>query len=175
MNRQHKMAVVESLHNDFASNKAAFVIGFQGLTVAQMQKLRNELRKHGGKLVFAKTRLMKRAAEGFEGPEGLLPSFREQVGLVFASQEPAVIAKVLQDFSKTNESLRIVSGCLDSMILDGQSVIRIASLPSREVLLAQVCGTIQAPLAGFVRVLNVMTLQLLWTLKQVGEKKQQES
>lgn len=173
MNRQNKEAIVVELHDDLAHSKAAFVIGYQGLSVAQMQKLRAELRNKGGKLKVAKARLMKRAAQGLDCSENLSPFFKEQIGLVFADQEAPAIAKVLHDFSKDNAALRLISGCVDNMVLDGNSIIRIASLPSREVLLGQVCGTIQAPLTRLVTVLNVLTLRLLWTLKKVGETKQQ--
>lgn len=172
MNRQGKMAVVESLHNDFSQSKAAFVVGFQGLTVAQMKTLRTELRKQGGKFKVAKARLMKRAAQGIEGAQDLTPVLHNQIGLVFATKEAPAVAKVLQDFSKENEALKLIGGCMDTMVLDGNSVIRIASLPPKEVLLAQVCGTLKAPMAGLAGVLNAVTLKLLMTLKQVGEKKQ---
>lgn len=172
MNRQEKAAVVESLHNDFAQSKAAFVVGFQGLTVAQIRTLRTELRKQGGTFKVAKARLMKRAAQGLQGPEGLDPVFHDQIGLVFASKEAPAVAKVLSDFSKENEHLKLIAGCLDNLILNGESVARIATLPSREVLLAQVCGTLKAPMARVAGVLNGVTLKLLLTLKGVGEKKQ---
>jgi large subunit ribosomal protein L10 len=79
---------------------------------------------------------------------------------------------VLHDFAKDNEAFELVVGHTDSKTLTAGDVVRIASLPSRQVLLAQVCATLQAPSASLVRVLNGATLQLLWALNQVGEQKQ---
>jgi len=172
MNRQEKAAVIESLQGDFTASQAAFLIGFKGLSVKQVQTLRKQLRTKGGSLKVAKARLMKRAAEGLEGSEHLLPFFKNQIGVVFAEGETQAIAKVLTDFAKENEALSLVVGYLDASVLDHGSITRIASLPPKEVLLAQLCGTVQAPVVGFANVLNVLLLRLLWTLKQVGDKKQ---
>lgn len=156
MNRQDKIAVVESLHNDFSSSQAAFVVGVKGLTVAQMRKLRIELRKQGGIFKVAKARLIKRAAQGLQGPEGLMDSFRNQIGLVFALQEAPAVAKVIYTFAKENEALQVISGFMDSQLLDSATIIRIASLPSREIMLAVVCGTLKAPMQRLVGVLAAL-------------------
>jgi large subunit ribosomal protein L10 len=172
MNRQQKVEVIEHLKESFANTQASFLVGFQGLTVAQMQELRGELRKEGGKLKVTKARLMKRAADTQAGTKEIVPLFKGQVGIVFSTKESPAIAKVLFEYAKKNEALKLIAGSMDQMFLDASSIGRIATLPSKEVLLAQVCGTIQAPLASFVTVLNMQVLRLLWTLKQVGDKKQ---
>lgn len=156
MNRQDKIAVVESLHNNFSHSQAAFVVGVKGLTVAQIHKLRAELRKKGGSFKVAKARLIKRAAQGLQGPEGLMGSYKDQIGLVFASQEATGVAKVLHDFSKENEALRVISGCMDSEILSNDQIVRIASLPSREVMLALLCGTLKAPVQKLAAVIAAL-------------------
>lgn len=172
MNRQEKLAVIEHLKEGFTGSTASFVVNYQKLTVVQMQKLRRALRQQGGSLKIAKARLVKRAVDGMEGIDTLEPYLKEQIGIVFADKDVSAIAKVLRDFAKENEALKLVVGRMDHKTLTADEVVRIASLPSREVLLAQVCATLQAPSAGLARVLNGMILQLLWTLKQVGDKKQ---
>ena len=172
MNRQEKAAVVESLREGFTKSQASFLVGFKGLSVEQMQILRKNLRAKGGNLRVAKARLMKRAATDLPEAEAMLPYFKEQVGVVFAPDGPAAIAKVLSDFAKENEAMSIVVGCLESVLLDQDAVKRIASLPSREVLLAQVCGTLKAPITGLACALNMLQLKLLWTLKQIEQQKQ---
>jgi large subunit ribosomal protein L10 len=172
MNRQEKLAIVEHLKESFTESAASFVVNYQGLTVVQMQKLRKELRQQGGTLKVAKARLVKRAVSGVGGVDTLMPFLKEQIGIVFADKEISAIAKVLHDFAKDNEAFELVVGHTDSKTLTAGDVVRIASLPSRQVLLAQVCATLQAPSASLVRVLNGATLQLLWALNQVGEQKQ---
>lgn len=171
MNRQQKEVLVELLHSDFAKSNAAFLVGFQGMSVAQMQTLRSKLRDKGGRFKVAKVRLVKRAIEGVKEAGLLIPFLKDQLGVVFASDEPTAIAKVLYDFSKANEQLTLVSGCFESSLLDKEAIARIALLPSREVLLAQVCGAIKAPASNVVAVLNMHLLRLVLVLKQVGEKK----
>ena len=87
MNRQQKESVVESLRKSFTQSNISFLVGYRGLTVAQMQVLRNDLRKCGGTMRVTKARLMKRAVEGVEGAQEMGPYFRDQVALVFSSDE----------------------------------------------------------------------------------------
>lgn len=171
MNRQHKAEIVEALHADFLGSSGAFIVGVQGLTVAQIQKLRTALRQQGGKLKVAKARLMKRATLDIAGPENLNPSLKGQIGLVFAMKEAPAVAKVLHAFSKENESFKLIGGCIDTMMLDSTSIERVATLPSKEVLLAQLCGTLKAPTTALVSVLNAVLVGPLVALKQLEEKK----
>lgn len=171
MNRQEKESVVSYLKDTFSHSEAAFLVGYRGLTVHQLERLRGDLREKGGTFKITKARLMKLAVDGVEGQQELAPFFKDQVGLVFASKESPAIAKVLKDFAKENEALELVIGCLDNKVLQKDEVIRIASLPSREVLLGQVAGTMNAPISSLASILNILIVRLLWTLKQVEEQK----
>src|SRR5437667_2773097 len=117
-----------------------------------MQQLRRRLREKGDALKIAKMRLVKRALAHVDGAEGLLSHCKNQLGVVFAydSAEVSGIAKALNDFSKVNQAFGLVVGCVDERLLDKAAISRIASLPSKEVLLAQVCGALNAPLTTFV-------------------------
>jgi large subunit ribosomal protein L10 len=172
MNRQQKVEVVNFLQDNFSKNAASILIDFQGLTVGQLQKLRGELRKTGSILKIAKARLVKLAIEDKDGGQDLLPFCKNQIGLVFADTDTPAAAKVLQQFSKEHEALKIIAGCLDSHVLDAASIVRLANLPSKDVLRAQLCGTLNMPMVSFVNVLNILILRLLWVLKKIGEEKQ---
>lgn len=172
MNREQKNEVIQELVQGFNSNQASFIVGYQGMTVAQLTGLRVQLRATGGSFHVAKARLIVRAVEGMDGIQNLQPYLKNQIGVVFASDQAPAVAKVLQNYAKEHEALQLVAGCLENTILDAEAIIRIASLPSREVLLAQVCGTLQAPMSGLANVLNVLILRLLWTLKKIEETKQ---
>jgi len=171
MNRQQKESLIATLKDEFAKAEASFLVGYKGLSVAQMQTLRREIRAKGGKLRVAKNRLVKRAIGEVDGVCALESYLQDQLGVVFADQEFTQVAKVLSDFSKDNPALSLVVGCLESELIDKAKISQLASLPSKEVLLAQVCGTLNAPITKLANVLNIMILRLLWTLKQVGEKK----
>ena len=174
MNRQQKESVVELFHKDFLANKGTFFVNYAGLTVSEMQQLRKQLRQKGSALKIAKMRLVKRALAHVEGVEGLLSHCKNQLGVVFAydAAELSGVAKTLNDFAKQNESLGLVIGCVDARILDKAAISRIATLPSKEVLLAQLCGTLNAPLTSFVFGLNAVTVKLLVALKEIEKQKQ---
>lgn len=172
MKRHQKELVVESLKSGLSKSESSFLVGYKGLSVAQMQNLRRGLLDQGASLQVAKWRLMKLAADGTQSGDVLQPFFRDQVAIVFASKETPAVAKVLSQFAKKNEALSLVAGSLENSLLDADAIKRLALLPSKEVLLGQVCGTLQAPISGFVNVLNVLVLRLLWTLKAIEKKKQ---
>lgn len=174
MNRQEKESVVSQLREEFSQSEAAFLVGYRSLTVRQLERLRSDLRQKGGTFKITKARLMKLAVKGLDGQQDLAPFFKNQVGLVFSTQETPEIAKILKEFAKEHVALELVVGCLDRKILQKNDVIRIATLPSREVLLAQVAGTLNAPISSLASVLNVLIVRLLWTLKQVEEQKNQQ-
>ena len=174
MNRQQKESVVELLQKDFLANKGTFFVNYSGLTVSQMQQLRRDLRKKGGALKIAKMRLVKRALADVSGVHELVAHCKNQLGVVFAydANEVSGIAKALSDFSKKNEALGLIVGCVDAQLLDKMGINRIASLPSKEVLLAQLCGTLNAPLTSFICGLNSMLVKLLVALKEIEKQKQ---
>lgn len=161
MNREQKTRVIQSLRKDFEGADAAFLVGVQGLTVSQMQALRKDLRGANSRLKVAKARLMRRAVDGLEGVDQLGNHFKTQVGLVFVEKEAPAVAKVLRNFAKENEALKLVVGFFDNQVYDRQSIERIAMIPSREILLAQFAALLKAPVAQFARV-----------LQQVAEKRQ---
>lgn len=161
MNRQEKSQLVSELKNQFSHSVGSVLVGYKGLSVNQLQKLRRGVRQNGGSFKVAKARLMKIAAENIEIAQPLIPYFKEQIGLVFLeNQDPAVI-KFLYKFSKDNEALKMVAGSLDSKLVDAAMLVRLASLPSREVLLAQVCGILKAPIS-----------KLAFVIQQISNKKQ---
>ena len=172
MNREQKTEVINSLKSEFANSQASFVVGYKGLTVKQLQSLRKELRAQKGTFKVAKGRLIKRAVQDLGGVSDLTPYFKDQIGVVFVDEQAAGVAKVLHDFSKSNEALQLIAGYFDTQVLSREGVARIATLPSREVLLAQLCGTLMAPTTKLVRVLDMQILRLLWTLQKVAENKQ---
>lgn len=172
MNRQEKLTVVSDLQDSFTGSAASFVVNYQGLTVSQMQSLRRGLRQHGAEFKVAKARLVKLAVSNMDGVDNLIPYLKEQIGIVFAEHEVSSVAKTLHDFAKKNEAFKLVAGRMDRMTLTANDVVRIAMLPSREVLLAQICATLQAPSVRLVRVLNGVTLKLLYALQQLRNNKQ---
>ena len=159
MNRQEKMKAIETLREHIIQSHGMFLVNYRGLSVPKIEALRAALRKEGGNLKVAKARLMKKAVEGKDAFEPLTAYFKDQVGLVFASGEVPGIAKVLRDFSQEDAKLEIIIGSMDRRLLSKDAVIAVASLPSRQVLLAQLCGLLKANIASFACVLNMVAQQ----------------
>jgi len=171
MNRQEKATIVDDIQKLFSESSATFLIGYKGLDVALMQDLRKNLRENSGTIKVAKTTLMKKAVKDVSGTDSFSDQLKTQVGLVFAKGDVSSVAKKLVNFSKNHELMQIISGFFEAKVIGKQEIEMIASLPSRDVLLGQLVGTIQAPIATFVRLLYAMVARLLYVLQQISEKK----
>ena len=104
-----------------------------------------------------------------------LPLLKDQVGVVFVATEAPAVAKVLSAFSKQNPKLHIIAGLMEDKVLTKDSVVVLASLPSKEILLAKVCGSLNAPIVGFVGTLHALLVRLLLVLKAIEESKKSAS
>lgn len=153
MNRHQKENTVQGLSTKFTTNEAAFIVRFQGLTVSDLQELRFKLEQKDGEFKVAKNRLMKLAMTKEADCLGLGSLMKGQTGLVFVKSDFTGVAKVLADFAKKNTALEIVAGCCEAQLFDTAGVKQLATIPSREVLLARLCGTLNAVTAKFVYVL----------------------
>lgn len=151
LNRNEKAAVVEEVQAQAAKSQTLTVAEYRGLTVAQLDALRKTAREKGVYLHVLKNTLARRAVAGtpFEVVEGLF------VGpLIYGFSEDAIAAaKVIADFAKTNDKLVIKAGAYGGKALDVEGVKALASVPSKEVLLAQLLGLLQTPISGLARVL----------------------
>ncbi|MCK4264751.1 50S ribosomal protein L10 [Candidatus Babeliales bacterium] len=172
MNREQKEVLISDLKDMFSQSQAAFLVNYKGLTVGQMQELRRKLRKQDAFLKIAKARLMRLAAADVEGADNFSNEFKDQVGLVFALKEAPATAKEIVNFSKDNEELGILAGFFESKFVSKGDVAVLASVPSREILLAQLARAMQSPVAGFATVLNMVILKLLYALQEVAKKKE---
>jgi len=170
MNRQKKQSIIDSLKTDFTSSPAAFLVGVQGLTVREMQLLRTGLRKEGGKLLVAKNTFARLATDALPGAKELHPYFKSQVAVVFAAQESSAVAKVLCGYEREHAKFSIIAGCLESQFIDQSMVKFLGSLPPREIVAAQLCGALKAPIAKHVFVLNQLMVRLVLVLKLASQK-----
>ena len=172
MNRQQKQEVIESLKNDFKHAHASFVVGMQGMTVQAVQQLRRELSVKQGSMRVAKNTLLIRATSDEPGLSELGPYFKDQIAIVFAHDEASMVAKVLATMAKQQEQLQLKVGTLDAQVITVEQIEFLASLPAKEVLLAQLCGALNAPIVNLVRLFNQLIIRLLWVLKEIEKKNQ---
>ena len=153
MNRDQKTALITELAERLASASLGVVTEYRGLTVAQMNKLRRELEGAGASYRVTKNTLTRRAIKetAFARLEQLL---RGPTGLVTAAKDPVAVAKILVRFAELNNKLKISGGVLDGETLPASSVSALAKLPSREVLIGQLLGLLQAPASQLLRTIQ---------------------
>ena len=154
LNRSEKEAVISEVTSLAAKAQTLVIAEYRGITVADMTKLRAEARSKGVTLSVLKNTLARRAVAG----SGFDVLADQMTGpLIYGFSEDAVAAaKVVADFAKTNDKLVIRAGAFGGKALDTNGVKQLASIPSREVLLAQVCGLLMSPMARTAVVLGAL-------------------
>jgi large subunit ribosomal protein L10 len=153
VNREEKAANVAALHERFKQATVTLLATSQGLSVAKVQQLRRAVKQAGGEYKVAKNTFARRALK--ETAYGQLEALLEgPTGLVFGYADPVAVTKVLVKFAEENEKLSIKAGILGERMLEPAAVAALAKLPSREVLLAQLLGLLQAPAAQLLRTLQ---------------------
>lgn len=170
MNRQKKEACIEAVQQDFAVSSASFVVGIQGLTVAQLRALRNTLRKEQGKLQVVKNTLSRHALARHPKLSALEKHLSQQVALVFAAQDPVSVARVLCNYVGICERFSIVAGSMDMKVIDASMVRFLGTLPSRDIVVAQLCGALKAPLAMHVSLLRQVMIRFVVVLQEMQKQ-----
>ena len=162
LNRQDKAAVIAEVSEIVSKSSTMVIAEYRGLSVEAVTKLRAQARKEGVTLRVVKNTLVRRAVEGTEFA-GLADQF---VGpLVYAfSADPVAAAKVLVNFAKDNDKLVIKGGAMANQVMDLEAVKTLASMPSREELLAKLMATMNEPIAKFVRTLNEVPARFVRTV-----------
>ena len=169
LNLDEKKAVVAEVSKQIENAQAMILAEYRGVGVEDMTSLRAKARNSGVYLKVLKNKLVKRAVED----TSFSSLSEEMVGpLVFGiSEDPVAAAKVLNDFAKENDLFVIKSGAMPNERLDVNAIKALASLLSREELLAKLLGTMQAPVAKFVRTLNEVPTKFVRGVAAVRDQK----
>jgi len=166
--RAEKREVVTALHDVFAKTGVVVVAHYAGLTVADMTRLRSDMRSAGGQVKVAKNRLVKLALEGTDA-KGIADLLKGPTCLAF-SADPIAAPKVAVKFAKGNEKFVILGGAMGTQVLDANGVSSLASLPSLDELRAKLIGLVQAPASKIARILNEPGAQLARVFGAYGNK-----
>jgi large subunit ribosomal protein L10 len=164
MSKTERQATVESLTELLKGSPNVFVTDFSGLNVLRMTELRRRLRGAGVEYVVVKNTLAQRAFAA-NGVHALDEHLAGPTGLVLSGTDAMAGAKVLTAFAKEFEKPAIKIGLVDGRPVTAEQVKRLADLPPREVLLAQLAGYIQAPMAQFAGVMNGLLSQMVGALE----------
>jgi large subunit ribosomal protein L10 len=164
MNKTERQETVESLTEQFRGSPNLYVTDFSGLNVLRLTEFRRRLRAAGVSYVVVKNTLAQRALAA-NSVTALDDYLAGPTGLVLAGRDPVPAAKVLADFVREFEKPAIKIGLVDGRAVTSDQVKRLASLPPRDVLLSQLAGAMQAPVAQLGGLLNGILYQMVGALE----------
>ena len=170
MSRKEKELIVDDLSDKIKSTKGIVLTDYQGLTVAEISELRAKLRPLKCEYKVVKNTLSKLALKK-AGITEFEKHLKGPTAVAIEKGDPVSISKVLVDFSKEHNKLKLKAGLLGGKILSIDDIKALAILPSREVLIAKLLGTMNAPITSFVRVLNAVPSSLVYVLEAIRKQK----
>jgi len=171
LDRTAKVAWRDEIVSLLDTSSAVFLASYSGMTVEDLSALRRELRKVDAEFHVVKNTIARKAIESRD-ENVLAASFKNQTGMVFARGDVAAAAKVVADTAKKNDKLKLVSGYMEKSFIDAKGVTALASLPSREVLLAKIIGSLVAPHRGLLGVMHGVPRALVSVINQIKEQKE---
>lgn len=170
MLRNEKEALIAEATRLLAETESLFVSDYRGLTVAQLSELRGKLREQGASIKVLKNTLGRIAAER-AGRSELSPLLCGPTAVTLCGDDPVGAARTLADYARLHPELAVRGGFLNDKIIDGPGVKVLATLPARDVLVAQLVGTMAAPLSGLVTVLQGTIRAFVRALDQVAAQR----
>jgi large subunit ribosomal protein L10 len=154
-NRQLKEAKVAEIKEKLEKAQGIVFTQYQGLTVEEDTELRKKLREAGVEYKVYKNSLTTLAAKEL-GLDGVVSYLEGPVSVAFGYEDATAPARVLNDFAKNHKKLELKAGIVDGTIYNAEEVAKLASIPSREVLIAQLLGSFKAPLSNLAYLLNAI-------------------
>jgi large subunit ribosomal protein L10 len=145
MNREEKAHIMQSIRKIFDANEGIFLVGTKGLSVEDVDTLRGKLRKVGSSMRVIKNTLLKKVAQDFSWMNDLQESFKNQIALVYIEKEAQEAARILHETAKENEHVAIIAGTFNKTIMPKHAIEFLATIPSKEYVVARIIGALKAP------------------------------
>ena len=162
--------LVKNLTDGIGKHSNIFVLTYTALSGAKLNSLRKSLQQSGADMVVSKNSLARITLKNAK-QDVLANRISGQTAFVWSNADSVSVSKILVKFAKDFDTITLQGGLLDGLLLEKEDVKKLSDLPSREVLLAQLLGTIQAPVTRLLYVFNAKSQELLSILKQYGESK----
>lgn len=173
MNQTEKSVIIQEVLESMGRSQVAIASHYRGMTVAQMTRLRREIRDVGAELRVVKNTLTRRAIQGSQF-EPLGKVLTGPTILAF-SKDPVAPAKILTEFAKKNPLLTVQGGVLNGVFMSPADIVELSKLPSREVLLARLLGTMMNPVQNIVGVLAAVPASFVRVLDRIREEKEKQA
>jgi large subunit ribosomal protein L10 len=164
----YRQRMAASVKEGVEKKSATFVVSYRGISSAKMNILRKDLKRKKAEVLVSKTSVGRIALKEAKCEE-LAGTVDGQLALILSNADASEVSKVLVNFAKAYEGFIVRGGVLDGAFLTKDEVQTLSDLPSREVLLAKLMGTLNAPLTRFAGALNAKTRDLMSILKQKSD------
>jgi large subunit ribosomal protein L10 len=168
--KKEKEAMVEQLAKELEGHTVVLLSDFTGMTVATATEMRRQLREASVDFKVVKNTLARRAFEKV-GFGALVGEMTGPNAIALSKSDPVAAAKILVEFERKGSVPKLRGGLVDASLMSAPEIRRIAALPPRDVLLAQIAAGFQAPVSGFARTLAEMLRQLVSTIDEIGKKR----
>ena len=171
-----KETIIGELKEEIQKTSGCFFIGFNKIAAYPFNVLRNELKEVGARILITKNTLFNRVLTELKGQYDLGDLLDLETGLVLVYDSDVVkVCKVLVDFAKENESLKLKGGVIKDKKVNQKDLSALAKLPSREILLGMVVCAMASPLTGFLSSLNQIILKFIWVVEEIKKTKDKKS
>jgi large subunit ribosomal protein L10 len=168
-----KIKAVEDMKQRLSASKAIVITDYRGLTVAEMTELRARLRKENVQYKVMKNRLAKIALRE-SGMNTMDAHLKGTTAIAFGVKDPVSPAKVLTAYAKENEKLKLLAGLMDNIVLSAAELGELSKLPSREVLLSRLLGSLQSPVQKLAIGLNQTTAKIAYAFDAIRRMKSEK-
>jgi len=169
---ERKQQVVKEIREKIENSKSIVLVDYRGLDVSEVSELRKKYREAGVDYKVYKNTMMRFAFKE-AGYEDFIENLKGPNGVAFSIEDAIGAAKISDEFSKSNEKLKIKAGIVDGNIIGIDQIKELANIPSREVLIAKVLGSLNSPITGFVNVLQGNIRNLVYALDAIKEQKEE--
>jgi len=169
-----KEHIIKDMTGLFREYPDFFITTFSNVEVGEVEKLRKSLKKESASYAVVKNSLVKRALDGLKTDidlEGIKPQIKGSCGIVFSKKDAAAGARLLMDFSKANEGVKIRCGVLDGDVVSADLIKVLAALPPKKALLSMLVSGVRAPVSNFVGLLGTLLRNFVGVIDAISKKK----
>jgi large subunit ribosomal protein L10 len=171
LTKEQKVELVKGLTEKLKGSKASVFVDFKGLKVKDVTELKKQLRASDVEYVVVRKTLLDIALKNAGIKDVSIQSMEGQIAVSMSSGDEVSAAKIIDTFAKTNPNVKMLGGVLGTQVMDAAEVKALAKIPSKEQLLGQLVGTLNAPISGFVNVLAGNLRGLVQVLNAISESK----
>jgi len=171
MLRSQKEKIIQDLKEKISRAHGMYFADFTGITVEEVNNLRNEFYKEGIDYHVVKNTLVLKALESVTGYDKVYDKLVGPTAIAFGYEDPVLPAKIIKKFTDKTKKLKVKACVIERQVFEGSELSTIASMPSRPEIISAILGSIQAPMSGIVGALNAVARDLVYVIDAIEKKK----